>query len=253
MLTPIGINRFRLANTEFICAMKLEPSTPSVLYVTKSADVLAEYHLLRDTLHFASVLQLTGFDSANVALTCLVGAPRRVVSVSSADVEPVALKGFAERRGFDELTTYVGISADDRPSLQRVIDQEFGVEPLEVVVDDISTSRPAALRAFDLLFPQLVVGGRYVIERWGWDHRGLSRFLERTDGEARDRLLEGAEARIAAGDLLALVVPQLVAVAVAHPEVVASVRVHASWVLVERGPATLDPDTFELGTYLANG
>ena len=90
MLTGIEFNRFRLANTEFVSAMVSEGSTASCFVVNKPAALLASYHKLRDRLRFGRIVQLTDHDAGGAALTSLVAAPEKLVSIAPSASRPTA-------------------------------------------------------------------------------------------------------------------------------------------------------------------
>jgi hypothetical protein len=251
MITPIGIHRFRLANTEFVPAMNGEGSTPEVFRIQKSAEAVGVFSRLRELLLFRAVLQLTRDDIGVAALATLVGAPRRIVvaSTEQADVEP--LLEFADRRGMsDRMVVQQCVDLEDEARLRELVTEQFGRDELEVVIDDASDRLGPGLCAFEALFPSLVPGGAYVLERWSWDHFFLEGFLRAIEDDDRERI-ESIRAqnieRVSAekGNILEAILPKLVAGLRCRPDIVARLVVSKHALVVTRGPAPIE-DGFRL-------
>jgi len=60
-------------------------------------------------------------------------------------------------------------------SLRALLDREF-VEPLDLIVDDASHRYDDARASFEACFGYLRPGGLYIVEDWGWAHRGTPEF-----------------------------------------------------------------------------
>ena len=64
---------------------------------------------------------------------------------------------------------YYGVDQGDAATLRRIVADEFGGEPLDLVIDDASHLLDPTRSSFNVLFPLLRPGGVYVIEDWGVD------------------------------------------------------------------------------------
>lgn len=251
MLTRTGIERFRLANTEFAPSLNVEDSTSALFRTNKSAEAIVGFPQLRGVLRFRNILQLTGEDVGSAALTSLVGTPAKLVVVSNADGSTEALAEFARYRGIeDQLRIYRGIAMDDRARLARIVEDEFGSRGLEVVLDDVSDDLGTGVRSFEMLFPRIVATGSFVIVRWSWDHFFLEGFMAAIDADESevDRQRAQAVHRILGdkGAILEAIVPDLVEAVKTRPDVVAAVTSTKHWLEVRRGPAPVDSSTFRL-------
>ena len=243
MLTRVGVHRFRLANTEFEAAYTAKDSTASRFRINKPVEAIAGFPRLRELLRFKNVLQLAGEDTGSVALTALVGAPAKLVSVSTHGGAADPLPEFARLRGIDDrLRTYHEVALDDRPSLTRIVSDEFGGRNLDVVIDDVSDRLATGLSAFETLFARVATGGSYIIERWSWDHFGLELMMaavETDDIEAATIEIVD-RARAAKEEFLGAILPLVIETARTRPDLVAAVSVSRYWIEVRRGPAPLD-------------
>jgi hypothetical protein len=81
------------------------------------------------------------------------------------------LSDLLERRGLaDRVSLHWGVDQADKPRIARIIDDAFQAEPLDLVIDDASHLYGPTVATFDVLFPRLRPGGRYVVEDWSCDH-----------------------------------------------------------------------------------
>jgi hypothetical protein len=246
VLTPTGILRYRLANTEFVVSASGEGSTASVFRVTKSAEAVTSLPRLRRLLLFRNVLQLVGDDLGSVALTILVGSPTRIVAVSTDGGSTEALLEFAARRGMtDRVSVHQGVSMDDHERLSRIVAEFDLLGGVEVVIDDVSDRLVSGLGLFDTLFPQLGARATYVLERWSFDHFVLEGYLAALDPAEPERIddlrAEGLEkTRTTKGQVLEAILPMLVRALRARPDIVAGLEVSQQAIAVTRGPAAIE-------------
>jgi len=68
------------------------------------------------------------------------------------------------------ISLHYGVSQDDASAVSTIIAQEFGGQPIDLILDDASHWYAETRRSFELSFPFLKPGGTYVIEDWGWAH-----------------------------------------------------------------------------------
>jgi hypothetical protein len=150
---------------------------------------------------------------------------------------------------------HYGVDQADRARLREIVRREIGDRPIDLVVDDASHLYLPTLATFEVLFPLLRPGGRFVIEDWRWQHKvdaGVRSMI--TSGEPvpdhiraaiRRRVAETAATGFVRPDPFSRLVVELV-LARACGDVVAELTVDDSWVVVRRGPGELDPDSFRL-------
>lgn len=204
------------------------------------------------------IVELGIAEGGSAVLAALEAKPARLVAV---DIEPEpleALAGFISQRGLTEVVRPdYGVDQADRDRLRSILDAELGQEPIDLLIDDASHDLALTRASFDALFPLVRPGGMYVIEDWAKDHiwqHGIVQAFQAMSPEER------AAAFAESGGLgasepprpLSDVAIQLVLAQAVASDVVTSVTFTKFHVMVERGPADLDPDTFRLADVAPN-
>ncbi|HRW38249.1 MAG: class I SAM-dependent methyltransferase [Acidimicrobiales bacterium] len=128
-----------------------------------------------------------------------------------------------------------GVDQGDRHTVQALVRETFGDEPIDLVIDDASHQLELSRSTLDALLPFVRSGGSYVIEDWGW-------------GQLRESMwastLAGTE--WPPGEPMAALIFDLVMAVAASEGVVDDLVVAPSTVIARRGVAPLDPDGFRL-------
>ena len=107
----------------------------------------------------------------SAALTALVAPPRKLVAVDLKANRVEALDELIAERGLRErVLLHYGVDQADRERLASILDDEFGDEPLGLVIDDASHRLEETRASFETLFPRLRPGGLFVIEDWNAEH-----------------------------------------------------------------------------------
>jgi predicted O-methyltransferase YrrM len=93
--------------------------------------------------------------------------PERFVAIELNDRRVGALDALIERRSLqDSVRPVYGVDQADRARLAAIAADEFGGQPLDLVIDDASHRLDETRASFECLFPLLRPGGRFVIEDW---------------------------------------------------------------------------------------
>ena len=136
-----------------------------------------------------------------------------------------------ERMGFgDRVRLHYQTSQSDETELRNGIRAMFGNEPLHLVLDDASHHYDHTLASFEILFPLLAPGGKYVIEDWGWAHWPSAHYDSGNWG----------------GVALSSLVMQLVMAVASNPKLFTKLDVSPSMVIVTKGIQT-DSERMSLG------
>lgn len=147
------------------------PAAPGALRIYKSREQIESYIDLVTAVPTSRVVELGIKAGGSTALLAQLVRPPKLVAV---DIEPHpvdALETFLVTRGLhDSVRPYYGVDQADRRRLTAIVEEEFGAEPLDFVIDDASHLRGPTRASFDVLFPRLREGGLFVIEDWSWEH-----------------------------------------------------------------------------------
>jgi len=68
----------------------------------------------------------------------------------------------------DRISLHYETSQADLAALNRILDAEM--PEMDLIIDDASHLYQLSRKCFEILFPRLKPGGRYIIEDWGWAH-----------------------------------------------------------------------------------
>lgn len=154
-----------LDGVEFVASF-MPSDSPEKFSVLKSVDSRERYMERLRRHSGARMVELGIYSGGSTAMAMLVADPLKLVAIDIS--EPVeALETFRHDRGLaDRLRTHYRCDQSDRVGLTRILDEEFGDEPLDLVIDDASHKLAETLASFEVIFPRLRPGGEFVIEDW---------------------------------------------------------------------------------------
>jgi predicted O-methyltransferase YrrM len=143
---------------------------PTELLLMKPRWMVERYVALIEELKPKRIFELGILHGGSVAFLALLAEPDRHVAI---DRQPKAGARFEKwRQAHDDVVhVHHGIDQGDAAALRRIAADEFGGEPLDLVIDDASHLLDPTRSSFNVLFPLLRPGGVYVIEDWGVDLR----------------------------------------------------------------------------------
>ena len=226
--------------------------------IRKRPDLIRQYVELCEQVPFRGIVELGVAAGGGVALLTLLARPMWMAAFElSPDPVPNLERFLHDRALGDQVEVLLGVDQTDADRLREVVERRLADAPLDLVVDDASHLYGPTLRSFEVLFPLLAPGGRYIIEDWNaalYAARLLAEQLEGGDpAEAAacarpSRTPSGTRPRGAAteaGDGPG-------AGRVERPTVVSRVEVDRYWVTVHRGPEAVDAATFTLAGLAAD-
>src|SRR2546423_3015091 len=258
------VERFRIGDVEFHCSFE-RGSEPNRFYIRKPRRLVEGYLAVFDRFPDANVVELGIMEGGSVALAALAAGPRKVVALELEPERVDALDTLIARHRLDQrVRPYYGVDQSDRARLAAIVDDEFGDEHLDLVIDDASHRLEPTRTSFETLFPRLRDSGLYLIEDWNWQIRMATAVAERlrdpgspakakfarrlsaglrrlADREGPERAAKRREPPLPA------IVVELVLAKAESDEFVSDVTVGPGWVSVRRGSGQLDPETFRLG------
>jgi predicted O-methyltransferase YrrM len=162
--------QFTVDGTEFRYAYGLK-STVSSFSILKPRPLVEDYVRLLERVERPRILEIGIAAGGSAALMSLLASPAKLVAV---DIEgPVqGLEAFIDEHDLrSRVHTYYGVDQSDRSELGRIVEAEFGDEPIDIVIDDASHLLQPTRASFEVVFPFVRPGGWYVIEDWNWQGR----------------------------------------------------------------------------------
>jgi len=253
-LTWTNDTRFGVDDVDFRCSFAA--STEHEFCVRKSRRLIEATVDLVAEFPAARAVEFGIASGGSTALLALVARPRTLIAIER-DAAPVeALRRLIERKELvDVVRPYYGVDQGDQKQITEILDAELGHEPLDFVIDDASHRLEETRTAFEVVFPRLRPGGVYVIEDWNWQFRfryALARGASATDladriddVAGRARFEDYLRDNLARPPLETFAV-ELVLMRACSGDVIDDLRFGESWIVVERGPAVLDPAAFRV-------
>jgi predicted O-methyltransferase YrrM len=231
-------------------------STPDRFLIRKRQSLVDRYVVLAEQLQGGVIVELGIAAGGSTALLSLLTRPSLLVACELA-AEPVgALDEFIAARGLEGIVRpHYGVDQGDKERLAAIVDGARGALPLDLVIDDASHRYSETLASFEVLFPRLRPGGRYIVEDWAADYAFAARITEALaePGAAADAM----EARLSVARAehpeglapLPRLGVELLEVAGTHPHVVRDLTIDHHWLSVARGDADLDAAAFSLAEH----
>jgi predicted O-methyltransferase YrrM len=269
---------FEIDGVEYVSTMS--PRTPSSPLCVKKPPALVEaVATLLAGFQQANIVELGISQGGSTALMAQLGRPRKLVALELSPEPVTELQDFIDASGMgDNVRPYYGVDQSDRERVTQILDHEFGDEPLDLVLDDASHLLELTRTSFEVLFPRLRPGGLFVLEDWNWQHlqtKGRQKAIREPgspsqiefrkrlqealadksspEHAALDRWLQSADEdqrtstpSVAATDLLTFLVIQLMFARAWSADAVARLDILDHWVVVHRGPAELDAESFRV-------
>jgi predicted O-methyltransferase YrrM len=254
----IDETRFRIGDVAYVTTMRHRATTDR-LCVKKPPALIERIVELLAAFRHANIVELGISQGGSTALVAQIAEPRKLVAVE-LDPEPVEpLERYIDSTGQrDRIRPHYGVDQADRRRQEAILDEEFGDEPLDLVIDDASHLLAETRTSFEVLFPRLRPGGLFIIEDWNWEHLRAEVIHERArqPGTAANAAIatrlremrDGAPSRARPTPLTILVMELLLCRAWSG-DVVADLHATDMWVLVRRGPAVLDRTGFRVADY----
>lgn len=118
------------------------------------------------------LVELGLYDGGSVPFWFELFHPRKHVGI---DIRPPNHTAYFEKYVSQEdrrarIETQWETSQADARRLGGLVENAFGGEPIDVVIDDASHLYAETRASFELLFPRVRPGGFYIIEDWAWFH-----------------------------------------------------------------------------------
>lgn len=284
-------NRLRVGRAEMLFGWGREGSTDD-LVIMKPPSLIQRIATTLAEVQPRTIVELGIHRGGSVAAIAELAQPHCHIAFERDEDRVRALDGYiADTASHDRVHLEYGVDQGDAAKVATRTDAHRGDAPIDLVFDDASHRYGPTRSSFDVLFPRMRPGGRFIVEDWGWTNSlaiAMTQSFVRLDGAGRrshaetvadelrvladehedprlvdatdvlradptpDNLVRAARARAPFAETPLSVLGIELLVAVAEaPDVVAQVTITPDWIDVVRGPAELD-DGFRLTDLLAD-
>jgi predicted O-methyltransferase YrrM len=146
-------------------------STVRELVLPKSREMVENLARSMADADVHRVVDIGIFKGGSTALIATLFRPRCLTALELGPEPVSALTDFIRlHRLEDVVRPRYGFDQSNAGALRAAIDEDHGREPLDLVVDDGSHLYRETRSSFEVLFPRLRPGGKYIIEDWAWAH-----------------------------------------------------------------------------------
>lgn len=215
-----------------------KPSSDKDFVVVKVPSMVEKMAALTEVINPKNIFELGIFKGGSVVLYNEMFNPRKFVAVDISTNRLPNLDNYL--RDKTNVSALFGVDQSDRKRLAGICAEEFGGQPLDLVIDDASHFNFETRESFRELFPRLRPGGIYVIEDWAWAH---------WPGDLWQR--DGGGDFFRGREPMTNLILELVILAAAKPDWVSQVSIESATVCVTRGPGRIEPG-FDPGKYCLN-
>jgi predicted O-methyltransferase YrrM len=241
---------FRVGDVGFRCGF--DESSGRVFSIRKDPTGIETYLEMVERFQGENFVELGIAFGGSVALTALVAPPRKLAAVDLKTDRVEALDELIAERGLGErVRLHYGVDQADRDRLAAILDEEFGDEPLGLVIDDASHLLDETRASFETLFPRLRPGGLFVIEDWNHDHL-LGRVVAAALADPSPEALAQFEAAEAPNPPLTWLVIELILAQAESDEFVREMELDLMWARIYRGSGELDASKFRVADLITS-
>jgi hypothetical protein len=172
LLDGIG-DRFMVGDTTFrylTSESTARTTTDDEVLILKHAPFLALYDRVFSAPPTRNVLEFGVAEGGSIIYFALAFPALNFVGIDLRPENPAVLRHLDRLGISDRVRLYYGTDQTDEDRINRIIEDNFGDEPLGAVVDDASHMYRLSRRTFEIAFGRIAAGGTYCLEDWGWSH-----------------------------------------------------------------------------------
>jgi len=165
-------NSFRTPRFNFSCPGSdySGKTTREKISLLKNRELLEIYRNLTIDTPIRSIFEIGFFQGGMPLFLADMIAPEKIVAVDWLPPSEELLSLIACHSLSSSIELVGGIDQADTGRIRSILDERFGSEPLDLIIDDCSHYYAQTKACIEALFGYLKPGGKYVIEDWGWTH-----------------------------------------------------------------------------------
>ena len=251
-------NHFELNGLTFEYGFSMEhsmsPSSSHAAFVMKHRTQIERYEKFLGGREFRNVVELGIFYGGSAIFLDRLLHPHRLVALDIRAEPASALTHYRETFDrSDAVHAYYGVDQSDKARLTSILDEVFGDESIDLVIDDASHAYGATVASFEAIFPRLRSGALYIVEDWDFMHL-LAAAMEKVLQDpshprheaAKEALIAGMRRKTPMQPELGRFAMEAALMTAGTSDLVREVRVRANWIIIERGSGHIDFATARL-------
>lgn len=246
----------RVGSVDFYCAAFATGRKPAgCLPVLKHPDNVERYVELSAQIRPKIVVELGIARGGSTALLNELFSPELLVALEISPDPVRVLSQYIDDHGVSSVVhPHYGVDQSDRATVARIVGDEIGDRPIDLVIDDASHQYTETRASFETLFPLVRPGGLFIIEDWNVDQ-----LMGDAIDQARHDPSSPHHAAIVANDAngsaprvapLTQLAVELILIRGSIGDAVREVTINENWVVIERGDDPLDPHAFRLAHHV---
>ena len=140
------------------------------IVILKPPSFLDLYRRVFQSAPTKNVIEVGFFEGGSIIYLALAFPDMKFVGVDLRPENP-NVTAYLRKIGIeDRVKLYYRTDQTNDISLQKIIDDEFGLSGVGLIIDDASHHYEPSKKTFESLFPHLSTGGLYCLEDWAWAH-----------------------------------------------------------------------------------
>lgn len=185
---------------------------------------------------FKNIVEVGFFEGGSSVFLDLFYAPDKLVCVDRRTEVLLPIEKYInDNSRSDHFKMIYGFDQGDNARWSDLLDQEFGDDKLDLIVDDASHQYHLTRSTFSSLFPKLRTGGVYVIEDYGWAH---------------DARYQGKDHGWYGNPALTNMIFELTMLAAARTDLIKSIYINRGLCFIEKGNYSGTEDLFNIDDHL---
>jgi hypothetical protein len=245
-ITWVNDGLLKVDDVKFVvsCGKELyeDESREGTFILGKTRAMIDDYLTILANHPINRIVDLGIYKGGSAVLYQKVFDPKTLVAIDWVTTPVQALDEYISQNNLEEtIRVYYGVDQADAETMTGIIKSDLGNDPIDLVIDDASHRLQYTRASFNILFPYLAAGGTYIIEDWAWAHWKGEQWQD-NGGLFPDE------------PPLTNLVFELTMLAASRPDLVASIVVKRSYIVVTKGRANCDPGSFDISSsYLNRG
>ena len=222
-----------------------QPTQAGRVCLRKTPKLIERYNALALELQGCNMVEVGIDQGGGTAYFTKLLRPKALLGIELSSEPVCSLQSFLEEHDKKKcVDVRWGVDQSDTQKVPELVQEVFGDEYLDVVVDDASHLYGPSVATFEMLFPRLRQAGVYIIEDWSADHLIERRLMEEAASDPEDFARRVA----AVGDVVqktpfSMLIAQLVVASARNPDWIPLVRVARGICEVRRGIAPIASGT----------